>query len=565
MNSLIMDKMEPKVYEHCEDKFRDENDQIPNVTDKTIAIGGGITTRGLKGITAINMVSKLPLFKSLLPSFCKTASKGFSYYFYLAYDHNDPYFSLPHSHEMFIKEFNNSVEKGCPSDIQVRVHLVRCCHAAKPAWAQNDAMWEAYLDDIPFFYRINDDSDMLTVGWSEVFIDTLSKYNPPYVGVVGPDHSGGNTAILTYDFTHKTHMDIFGMYYPRVFTDWFADEWVTKVYHPDHSSKRKDIKLKHTEEAGRRYDLHLDIKQKLQTTIESTQRVLKRYIEYRNSKEPTKDPNKQKIISMALYRNRSASLFGAIRNAQLTPVNFPGWTARFYIEKPSGKLQFNKIPANVISKLKHLGAQISYVDTQVTTLSPELWPYLASDDSTVERFIIRNVSFRITDREFTAIEEWIKSNRTFHCIRDHPSHITPIIPDLIGGVNFGINTLFSGSWRIHLGSRGFLNNLWDQYNEHFYCHDSFTCKSQPESFPFITPREGDTFIGQTYDGYQQAAIPNETEVLTKAELVPACLDPKSSIDKVGPPENVHIVPIHPVFENAQLVSLATSQTTNSSK
>ena len=49
------------------------------------------------------------------------------------------------------------------------------------------------------------------------------------VGVVGPHHQGGNTGILTYDFVHRTHVDIFGFYYPRVFSDWFGDDWITKV------------------------------------------------------------------------------------------------------------------------------------------------------------------------------------------------------------------------------------------------------------------------------------------------------------------------------------------------
>ena len=39
----------------------------------------------------------------------------------------------------------------------------------------------------------------------------------------------GNIAILTHDFVHRTHVDIFGFYYPRVFTDWFADDWITGI------------------------------------------------------------------------------------------------------------------------------------------------------------------------------------------------------------------------------------------------------------------------------------------------------------------------------------------------
>lgn len=69
--------------------------------------------------------------------------------------------------------------------------------------------------DLVVLFRINDDTDMRTRNWTEAFISTLASYDPPNVGVVGPNHSGGNVGILTYDFTHRTHIEIFGFYYPR--------------------------------------------------------------------------------------------------------------------------------------------------------------------------------------------------------------------------------------------------------------------------------------------------------------------------------------------------------------
>lgn len=83
------------------------------------------------------------------------------------------------------------------------------------------------------------------------------RYDPPNVGVVGPSHSGGNMAILTYDFVHKTHVDIFGFYYPRLFTDWWGDDWVTKVYLPGRMTKVKDIFLQHTLALGQRYSVSI--------------------------------------------------------------------------------------------------------------------------------------------------------------------------------------------------------------------------------------------------------------------------------------------------------------------
>ena len=102
------------------------------------------------------------------------------------------------------------------------VKLVKSNHIGKPAWAQNDAVMEAYNDNIEYFYRINDDTLLLTPDWTTKFVNTLKSLDPPNIGVVGPSHCGGNTDILTYDFTSRKHIEIFGYHYPRIFENWYA-------------------------------------------------------------------------------------------------------------------------------------------------------------------------------------------------------------------------------------------------------------------------------------------------------------------------------------------------------
>ena len=77
---------------------------------------------------------------------------------------------------------------------------------------------------------MNDDTVLESTGWTEKLIEQLLRYHPPNVGVAGPWFRDGNTAIMTHDFVHRTHVDIFGFYYPRVFTDWFADGKYCKKY-----------------------------------------------------------------------------------------------------------------------------------------------------------------------------------------------------------------------------------------------------------------------------------------------------------------------------------------------
>ena len=169
--------------------------------------------------------------------------------------------------------------------------MIQVNYTGKPARAQNDAMMEAYLDNMDYFYRVNDDTKLQTVGWTEAFIYALLTFDPPNVGVVGPNHRGGNTVILTYEFTSKLHVEIFGFYYPKLYTDWYGgknyvglirkryyykyylylalwlycnlcisysstDEWISMVYQPNRSVKLSNVKLKHLARQTR-YNWHI--------------------------------------------------------------------------------------------------------------------------------------------------------------------------------------------------------------------------------------------------------------------------------------------------------------------
>ena len=124
-----------------------------DILAKSIAIGGGITSIKITGITTSNLHLKFPIFKNLLPSFCKTVSEGYFYHFYLAYDNTDPFFTKQEMLKAFHKTFRHIIDTACPRNLSVGLHFVQCAHAHKPAWAQNDAMMEAYLDDMEYYYR----------------------------------------------------------------------------------------------------------------------------------------------------------------------------------------------------------------------------------------------------------------------------------------------------------------------------------------------------------------------------------------------------------------------------
>jgi len=63
---------------------------------------------------------------------------------------------------------------------------------------------------------------------------------------------------------------------------------------------------------------------------------------------------------------------GAVRNAQLAPVTFPGWQLRFYVE-PGPTPRYGAVPVSILGRLKQLGAEL--VDAPANRLAPMMWRF----------------------------------------------------------------------------------------------------------------------------------------------------------------------------------------------
>ena len=249
-----------EAFLHALHDFNSRHSKTRTLTNFTVAIGCAITSRDvpLWMLQDLTIYKGLVFFKSLLPSFCATASGGYRYAFYLGYDHDDAFFNRTTNLNIFLATFQDITTSMCRG-LALELHFVAGNYSRRPAWSQNDAMIEAYQNGAEYFYRINDDTIMASSNWTDKFITALESFDPPNVGVVGPMHRGGLQNILTYDFVHRTHIDIFGCYYPRVFLDWYGDTWISDVYKPGRIAKLRDVKLVHTIELKRRYKVNTDI------------------------------------------------------------------------------------------------------------------------------------------------------------------------------------------------------------------------------------------------------------------------------------------------------------------
>jgi hypothetical protein len=187
--------------------------------------------------TSKNRNYKIPLdsdfFKILLTSIKKTnLNPKYNYIFYLGFD-DDDYFYNTHYNDI-INVFNKLNIKNS------KIKLIKI-HNKKGKVGQ---IW-SYLAAIAYntcdyFYQLGDDINILTSGWEDSFINKLRESNN--IGVVGPNDINYNR-ILTQSFVHKTHLDIFGYYFPTEIVNWYIDDWITEVYSPKYMTKFNNINV----------------------------------------------------------------------------------------------------------------------------------------------------------------------------------------------------------------------------------------------------------------------------------------------------------------------------------
>ena len=243
---------------------------------KTVAMGCAITTKKIS--SAEEMINSSLYFTQLLPSFCKTASPGYFYMFYMGFDFNDTILSFPVGRKAFRKYFHSITTNMIKGEFEVDVRFVPCNHSGKMAWAHNDALVTAYRAGLDYFYMVNDDTIMKSKNWTNIYVEQLAAFYPPNVGIVGPNHNGGNTDILTYFFSHRTHIDIFHFFFPRIFVDWFADDWLSHLYEPNNVKKMPNVLLHHTREQGTRYVKHKEPMLNVGDVLTVHREILRNYL-----------------------------------------------------------------------------------------------------------------------------------------------------------------------------------------------------------------------------------------------------------------------------------------------
>ena len=132
------------------------------------------------------------------------------------------------------------------------------------------------------------------------------------------------------------------------------------------------------------------------------------------------------------------------------------------------------------------------------------------------------------------MQKWLKSNKSFHCIRDHPGHERwPISAGLWGSIPSYLQHVFKNkTFSEYMKNMGFgytqdqiflRDIVWPQLKNDAYCSDSFTCKKWESSHPFSTNRSVNyEFVGEVVLGNGQRR-PNDLATIHKHPVSMECI------------------------------------------
>jgi len=205
----------------------------------------------------------------------------------------------------------------------------------------------------------------------------------------------------------------------------------------------------------------------------------------------------KKIISFSLYSDSQKHLQGAVENLKLAKKIYSEWKVRFYVD--------DAVPQNVINKLKKDGAEIINISWKIPGA---YWRFLPIEDKSVDIFIVRDVDSRLSEREKLAVDEWLKSKKAMHIMRDHPNHKDLVIAGMWGFKNkfkkdFNFLEMMKDFCKEHdyKFSQGddnlLLKRLYQMYSDNLLVHDEFFYyESDKKKFP--RERKGNEYVGDNF-------------------------------------------------------------------
>ena len=212
----------------------------------------------------------------------------------------------------------------------------------------------------------------------------------------------------------------------------------------------------------------------------------------------------KRLISMSLYGGDPKYIHGALLNAELAPVCYPGWTLRVYL----CERDLDPTP------LREAGVEVIEVPYRSRIHSGMYWRFFAAWEDGVERVIFRDADSRLNVREAYAVRAWIRSGADAHCMKDHRHHAMMPIMGGMWGIKGGVLLPRLGAEcrkKARRKAQRVDDMRWLRDRVHPVIEGSLlrhsSVKTEWPHLPFPPHPEYEGFVGQQYDQEGQGVWP----------------------------------------------------------
>ena len=129
------------------------------------------------------------------------------------------------------------------------------------------------------------------------------------------------------------------------------------------------------------------------------------------------------VFSYCLYGAAPKYCQGMIENLKAINAHYPDFHIYIYITMD--------VPIDYREKYMTY-KNVKLIDVEHKGPLNMLYRFEPIDDPTIDLVFIRDADSRIHERDRSAIDDFVKSPKLFHIIRDHPYHGTPILGGMWG-------------------------------------------------------------------------------------------------------------------------------------
>lgn len=210
-------------------------------------------------------------------------------------------------------------------------------------------------------------------------------------------------------------------------------------------------------------------------------------------------------ISFSLYGSNPKYLVGAIRNAEQIRRFYPDFVPLFYVDPV--------VSESCITDLEALGARVYQMinSSQVSNLM--MWRFMAVEKPDADVVLVRDADSRFSERESRAVDQWLRSDKLFHSMRDYPAHDTEIMGGMWGWkkplrltmYDDSVNWLRLAANKLVVDQQFLSEIVWPKVEHTVMQHDSFFRDKYPGSIPFPDgdSTEDGSFVGEIFDEFDQ--------------------------------------------------------------